>query len=426
MRSSTTVVVLGEAVALWLYPNLGGHRMPQTVDHKTVRSWAKELEALSERIAPRFSRIEVRHRVGSYLRGLLGSVERKNSWQLAEAAGDATPYGVQHLLGRADWDADEVRDDLRDYVLEHLSDEEVILVVDESGFLKKGTKSVGVKRQYTGTAGKKENCQVGVFLCYASEKGAAFIDRELYLPEEWTNDQPRRREAGVPEEVEFATKPLLARKMLKRAFEGGIGASWVVADSVYGDARGHIGMFLEEKEQPFVLALSGKAHVWCGFSQPRVSKVLDALREGSLPPEESEEEGWQRLSAGKGSKGERLYDWLRVALNNPLQEGFRRWLLVRRQIEDPDELTAYIVFAPEQTSLQELARVAGSRWKIEEAFEEAKGEVGLDHYEVRSWVGWYRHVTLAMFAHAFLAVIRASGHDDDDDDDDEEEEEEED
>lgn len=193
--------------------------MPQTVDHKTVRSWAKELEALSERIAPRFSRIEVRHRVRSYLRGLLGSVERKNSWQLAEAAGDATPYGVQHLLGRADWDGDEVRDDLRDYVLEHLSDEEVILVVDESGFLKKGTKSVGVKRQYTGTAGKKENCQVGVFLCYASEKGAAFIDRELYLPEEWTNDQPRRREAGVPEEVEFATKPLLARKMLQRAFD---------------------------------------------------------------------------------------------------------------------------------------------------------------------------------------------------------------
>ena len=361
----------------------------------------------------RFRRGAAHRHAMAYVRGLLSDVERKNGWQLAEHGGYSHPRTIQRVLDRSRWDADAVRDDLRTYVVEHLGDPDGVLAVDETGFLKKGTKSVGVKRQYTGTAGKKENCQVGVFLCYASEKGAAFIDRELYLPEEWTNDQPRRREAGVPEEVEFATKPLLARKMLKRAFEGGIGASWVVADSVYGDARGHIGMFLEEKEQPFVLALSGKAHVWAGFSQPRVSKkVLDALREGSLRPEESEEEGWQRLSAGQGSKGERLYDWLRLPLNNPLQEGFRRWLLVRRQIEDPDELSAYIVFAPEQTSLQELARVAGSRWKIEEAFEEAKGEVGLDHYEVRSWVGFYRHVTLAMFAHAFLAAIRASGHED--------------
>jgi SRSO17 transposase len=385
--------------------------MPKTVDRKMVRAWAGELETLNEHIASRFSREEVRHRARLYLSGLLGSVERKNSWQLAEAAGDATPYGLQHLLGMASWDADLVRDDLRGYVLEHLGDEEAVLIIDETGFLKKGTKSVGVKRQYTGTAGKRENCQVGVFLCYASEKGAAFIDRELYLPEEWANDQLRRREAGVPNDVEFATKPELAKKMLKRAFDAQVRAAWVVADSVYGDARGHIGMFLEEKEQPFVLALSGKAHVWAGFSQPRVSEVLDALREESLPPEESEEEGWERLSAGKGSKGERFYDWIRLPLNRPLQEGFARWLLVRRRIDDPDELTAYVVFAPEQTSLKELAGVAGSRWKIEEAFEEAKGEVGLDHYEVRSWVGWYRHITLAMFAHGFLCAIRASGCD---------------
>jgi SRSO17 transposase len=385
--------------------------MPKTMDRKLVRAWTGELETLNERIAPRFSREEVRRRARLYLRGLLGSVERKNGWQLAEAAGDATPYGLQHLLGRASWDTDEVRDDLRGYVLERLGDEEVVLIVDETGFLKKGTKSVGVKRQYTGTAGKRENCQVGVFLCYASEKGAAFIDRELYLPEEWANDQPRRREAGVPDEVEFATKPELARKMLQRAFDAEVRAAWVVADSVYGDARGHIGMFLEEKEQPFVLALSCKAHVWAGFSQPRVSKVLDALREGSLRPEESEE-GWERLSVGKGSKGERLYDWIRLPLNRPLQEGFARWLLVRRQIDDPNELSAYVVFAPEQITLQELARVAGSRWKIEEAFQEAKGEVGLDHYEVRSWIGWYRHITLALFAHAFLSAIRASGHND--------------
>jgi SRSO17 transposase len=384
--------------------------MPETVDRKTVRSWVKELDALNERIAQRFSRTEVRRRARTYLRGLLGSAERKNSWQLAEeAAGESTPYGVQHLLGRANWDADLVRDDLREYVVEHLGGEGAILVVDETGFLKKGTESVGVKRQYTGTAGKRENCQVGVFLAYATDKGAAFIDRELYLPEEWAEDEERRRRAGVPEEVGFATKPRLARKMLQRALEAEVRAGWVVADSVYGDTR-RLGVWLEEHEQAYVMAVSGKAHVWRGFYQPKVGEILDALREGTLPSEE-DDEGWKRLSAGEGSKGERLYDWIGLPLNRPLQEGFARWLLVRRSIDAPDELTAYVVFAPEESTLEELARVAGSRWKIEEAFEEAKGEVGLDHYEVRSWPGWYRHITLAMFAHAFLAAIRASGRD---------------
>ena len=383
--------------------------MPETVDRKTVRSWVKKLDALNERIAQRFSRTEVRRRARTYLRGLLGSAERKNSWQLAEAAGESTPYGVQHLLGRANWDADLVRDDLREYVVEHLGGEGAILVVDETGFLKKGTESVGVKRQYTGTAGKRENCQVGVFLAYATDKGAAFIDRELYLPEEWAEDEERRRRAGVPEEVGFATKPRLARKMLQRALEAEVRAGWVVADSVYGDTR-RLGVWLEEHEQAYVMAVSGKAHVWRGFYQPKVGEILDALREGTLLSEE-DDEGWKRLSAGEGSKGERLYDWIGLPLNRPLQEGFARWLLVRRSIDDPDELTAYAVFAPEESTLEELARVAGSRWKIEEAFEEAKGEVGLDHYEVRSWPGWYRHITLAMFAHAFLAAIRASGRD---------------
>lgn len=383
--------------------------MPETVDRKTVRSWVKELDALNERIAQRFSRTEVRRRARTYLRGLLGSAERKNSWQLAEAAGESTPYGVQHLLGRANWDADLVRDELREYVVEHLGGEGAILVVDETGFLKKGTESVGVKRQYTGTAGKRENCQVGVFLAYATDKGAAFIDRELYLPEEWAEDEERRRRAGVPEEVDFATKPRLARKMLQRALEAEVRAGWVVADSVYCDTR-RLGVWLEEHEQAYVMAVSGKAHVWRGFYQPKVGEILDALREGTLPSEE-DDEGWKRLSAGEGSKGERLYDWIGLPLNRPLQEGFARWLLVRRSIDDPDELTAYAVFAPEESTLEELARVAGSRWKIEEAFEEAKGEVGLDHYEVRSWPGWYRHITLAMFAHAFLAAIRASGRD---------------
>ncbi len=380
--------------------------VPQTVDRKTLRSWTEELDAVSERIAPRFSRSEVRRRVRDYLRGLLSGVERKNGWQLAEVAGDATPYGLQHLLGRANWDADLVRDDLRGYVIEHLGDDESVLIVDETGFIKKGQESVGVKRQYTGTAGKTENCQVGVFVAYASRRGQAFIDRELYLPEEWAHDQERRKRTGVPEEIGMRTKPELAREMLGRALDAEVKAAWVVADSVYGDTR-RLGMFLEEREQPYVLALSGKAHVWAGFYQHRVSKVLEALRRGELVSEE----GWKRLSAGEGSKGPRLYDWTRLPLNPPLQEGFQRWLVVRRSLEDSDQLTAYTVFAPEGTPLEELAKIAGNRWRVEIGFEEAKGEVGLSHYEVRSWHGWYRHITLALFAHAFLAAIRAEGID---------------
>lgn len=386
--------------------------MPQTVDRKMVRSWTGELDVVSERIAPRFARSEVRQRAHDYLRGLLSGVERKNGWQLAEVAGDATPYGLQHLLGRANWDADLVRDDLRGYVIEHLGDDESVLIVDETGFIKKGDKSVGVKRQYTGTAGKTENCQVGVFLAYASGRGQAFIDRELYLPEEWAQDEERREGAGVPGRVGMRTKPELAREMLRRALEAGAKASWVVADSVYGDTRRLVGMFLEEREQPYVLAVSGKAYMWAGFRQHRVSSVLEALRHRD-PALEETGGGWRRISAGEGSKGPRIYDWMRLPLNPPIQEGFERWLLVRRRRspEDPEELTAYTVFAPEDTTLEELAKAAGSRWRVEIGFEEAKGEVGLAHYEVRSWHGWYRHITLALFAHAFLAAIRAEGVD---------------
>jgi SRSO17 transposase len=380
--------------------------MPRTVDRAMVRSWSGQLDALGERIAPRFARSEVRGRAQAYLRGLLGSVERKNSWQLAEVAGDATPYGLQHLLGRANWDADELRDDLREYVLERLGDEKAVLVVDETAFIKKGQKSVGVKRQYTGTVGKRENCQVGVFLAYASERGQAFIDRELYLPEEWALDKERRERAGVPEEVGMRTKPELAKVMLQRALDAGVKAAWVVADSVYGDTR-RLGMFLEDREQPYVLAVSGKAYVWAGLRQHRVGEVLEALGRGELLPEE----GFRRISVGDGSKGPRLYDWLSLALNPPMQEGFQRWLLVRRSIEDPEELSAYTVFAPEGFTLEALAKAAGSRWRVEIGFEEAKGEVGLAHYEVRSWHGWYRHITLSLFAHAFLAAIRAAGLD---------------
>src|SRR5215213_11680504 len=302
--------------------------MPKTVDRKTVRSWIEQLDALDQRIAPHFSRSEVRRRARDYLRGLLSAAERKNYWQLAEVAGNATPYGIQHLLGRANWDAEQVRDELRGYVIEHLGQEGAILVVDETGFIKKGDKSVGVKRQYTGTAGKTENCQVGVFLAYASDRGQAFIDRELYLPEEWTEDKERREQAGVPEQIGMRTKPQLAKQMLRRALAAGVEAGWVVADSVYGDSR-RLGMFLEEREQLYVLALSGKAHVWAGFYQHRVSTLLESLTEGELPFAQAAEEdkGWKRLSAGEGSKGPRLYDWLRLPLNSPMQEGFERWLL---------------------------------------------------------------------------------------------------
>lgn len=388
------------------------------VDRCKVDGWANELDALHARLGPRFARSELRRRAQAYLRGLLGPAERKNSWQLAEETGDPTPYGLQHLLGRANWEADLLRDDLRQYVLEHLGEEEDpgdMIVVDETSFLKKGEKSVGVARQYCGTVGKVENCQVGVFLAYASSKGTAFIDRELYLPEEeWAEDRQRMRAVGVPEEVGFATKPKLAQKMLERALvEAGVEAAWVVADLAYGDAR-YLGVMLEEREQPYVLSVSGKAQVWVGFDQPKVSEILTTLQrqQGEPPPSSwagEEEGGWRRLSCGEGAKGERLYDWIRLPLNDPPQEGFSRWLMVRRSISDPEkELAAYVVFCPEGTSLGELARVAGSRWAIEVAFEEAKGEVGLDHYEVRSWQGWYRHITLALFAHAFLAAIRAA------------------
>jgi SRSO17 transposase len=231
----------------------------------------------------------------------------------------------------------------------------------------------------------------------------------LYLPEEWADDRDRRERAGVPEQVKMRTKPELAKEMLRRALEAGVGAAWVVADCVYGDSR-RLGVFLEEREQPYVLAVSGKAHVWAGFYQHRVSALLDALRQGELALEEAGG-GWRRLSAGEGSKGPRLYDWLRLPLNPPMQEGFQRWLLVRRSIEDPEEISAYTVFCAEGTPLEALAKVAGSRWRVEIGFEEAKGEVGLSHYELRSWHGWHRHITLALFAHAFLASIRAEGVD---------------
>jgi SRSO17 transposase len=358
-----------------------------------IDGWRRGLEDLHARIAGRFRRAEARARAKRYLTGLLSQVERKNGWQLAEHLGEAGPQGVQRLLNAADWDADAVRDDLRAYAAEHLGDPAGVLIVDETGFLKKGTKSVGVARQYSGTAGRIENCQIGVFLGYASAKGRTFLDRELYLPREWADDAARRREAGVPAEVAFATKPELAKRMLERA--AGAPAAWVTADAVYGDDGG-FRQWLEGAARPYVLAVSGHHPVWRAGTQERADRLVAALPQ----------QAWAPLSAGAGSQGERLYDWACVRLPYERAPGTAQWLLARRSLSDPTDFAYYRAFGPAATPVAELVRVAGMRWAVEASFEDAKGAVGLDHYEVRKWTAWYRHVTLALLAHAYLEVTR--------------------
>jgi SRSO17 transposase len=369
---------------------------PTEPEIAVVQGWTTYLTDIARRLGPYFARAETRQRVMTYLRGLLSPAERKNSWQLAEETGDATPYGFQYLLARADWAADAVRDELRVYIRQHLSDPHGVMVIDETGFLKKGQHSAGVARQYSGTAGKVENCQIGVFVAYASRLGHALLDRELYLPEEWTNDRERCRSAGIPDSRDFATKPQLAQQMLARAFAAGMPAQWVTGDSVYGHAR-QLRLWLEGRPQAYVLAVSGQEYVRLDGRQRQVKTLVAAL-----PPA-----GWTRLSAGNGTKGPRWYDWRWLPLAEPQEPGWRWWLLVRRSLSLPTELTAYLVFAPQDTTLAEVVQVAGTRWTIESSFEAAKGEVGLDDYEVRSWTGWYRHITLAMWAYALLVVLRA-------------------
>jgi SRSO17 transposase len=362
-----------------------------------VQEWAAELEALCERIAPRFHRVEVRRRTGAFLRGLLTGVERKNSWQLAEQAGAATPDGMQRLLNHARWDLEEVRDDLRGYVTEHLGDPGGVLVVDETGFLKKGTKSAGVQRQYSGPAGRIENCQLGVFLAYASRRGHALVDRELYLPEGWLSDRVRCREAAIPDAVGFRTKPELARVMLERALDAGVPCGWVTADEVYG-GDGRLRRWLEERDLPHVLAVKRSQALWSmRLRQERAVKLA-----GQLPAR-----AWRHLSAGDGAKGPRIYAWARVPIRPLREPGRGHWLLVRRSLKD-GELAFYVCYGPARTTLAELVQVAGTRWMVECSFQQAKGETGLDHYQVRRYDAWYRHITLAMVAHAFLAVMRAT------------------
>jgi SRSO17 transposase len=354
-------------------------------------AWAAELERLGARLAPRFTRVEPRRRLLAYLRGLLAPVERKNGWQLAETAGDATPDGMQDFLSRMRWDAEQVRDDLRAYLVEHLGDPAAVLVLDETGFVKKGTRSVGVQRQYSGTAGRIENCQIGVFLAYAGAKGHALLDRALYLPEGWAKDAARRDRAGVPDAVSFATKPKLGRVMLERALAAGVPCAWVVGDSVYG-ADHALRRCVEQHGRGYVLAVTSTQRLG-------LKPVEDWL-------EDVPAKAWRRLSAGDGAKGPRLYDWAYLPYRSLAAEGWQKGLLIRRSLAEPDKLAFYLTLAPAATSLAELVRVAGTRWMIEACFEAAKGEVGLDQHEVRSWTGWHRHVTLAMLAHVYLTVVR--------------------
>jgi len=374
------------------------------VESAAVGGWSEALGALHERIGHRFARSEARERVRRYLFGLLGEVERKNGWRLAEAVGERDPQGVQRLLNSAKWDAGAVRDDLREYVVEHLGDEETgILIVDETGFLKKGEKSVGVARQYTGTAGDTSNCQVGVFLAYASEKGAAFVDRALYLPKGWTSDPARRTEAGVPEGIAFRNKIELAERMLERAFAAGVPARWVVADSFYG--RSHaFRRWLEKRQRPYAVMVPKTNAVPLGGRKKKIEQHVERLPE----------DAFSEVLPARDGGGRRPWEWACLDLAADPEKGMRRWLLVRRSTDDPEDRGFYQAYGPEGTTVEELVGVCQDRWAVEECFAEAKGEVGMDHYEVRRWDAWHRHITLCLLAHAFLVVVRLAAREEED------------
>jgi SRSO17 transposase len=364
--------------------------------------WQELFDELLGRVAGRFVRADLRRRARAFVRGLLSDLPTKNCWTIAEHAGDPNPDGMQHLLARAVWDEDKVRDDLRDYVVEHLGDPEAVLVVDETGDLKKGTATVGVKRQYTGTAGRIENAQVAVYLVYASSSGHAVIDRELYLPRSWTDDPERLQAAGVPSEIGFTTKPALAQAMICRALDAGVPAGWVAGDEVYGANPG-LRAELEARQIGYVLAVACDHRVRVGGTTQRADALLRRVPARA----------WQQVSCGKGAKGHRLYDWAFVRLDHdgsaPDGQAGKRWLMVRRN-HTTGELAFYRCFTPRPLPLAVLVHVAGRRWTVEERFQTGKGLVGLDQHQVRRWRSWYRWATLAMLAHAFLVVAALTEH----------------
>ena len=355
-----------------------------------------------DRVAPRFRRYEpLRHAAGLML-GMLSGLPRKNCWTIAEHRGDLSPDGLQHLLARARWDADAVRDDLRDYIVDAFGDPDAVLVVDETGDVKKGVHSVGVQRQYTGTAGRIENAQVAVFLTYAARRGHALLDRALYLPKSWTTDPERCAAAGVPEDIEFATKPALATALIRRTIAARVPAGWVTGDEVYG-ADPRLRRTIRELGLGYVLQVSANR---------RVSTVAGPVRVDQLP-DRLPTRAWQRLSAGAGSKGERLYSWAWIALqpedttvDTDTVETGQHHLLIRRN-DTTGELAYLRCYSPHRVPLRTLVRVAGQRWRIEESFQAAKQLTGLDQHQVRRWTSWHRWTTLAMLAHAFLTVATA-------------------
>ena len=362
--------------------------------------WEQELTAFKLQLSSAFGRAELRRSASAFIDGLLSGVARKTGWQLAEQAGLDRPYRIQSLLGRSAWQADTLRDLVRSEVVATLGDAGGVLVVDETGFLKKGTHSVGVARQYSGTAGRVENCQVGVFVAYASRFGHTLIDRRLYVPEAWANDAARRQSAAVPQTITFQTKPAIAAEMIAAALDAGAPCAFVLADALYG-ADSRIRRMLEARQQPYVLATRSN-HTLRFVTNEGLEQTDPLTLADALPPE-----AWTQHAAGEGSKGPRLYDWTRIALGRA-DTGFERWLLIRRSRRNASERAYSLVFTRTGTTLAELAGAAGLRWTLEECFQRAKEELGLDHCEARSWHGWHRHMTLCMAAAAFLARLQAS------------------
>jgi len=366
----------------------------------SLLGWREELAGLKERLSPVFGRVELRRSASAFLDGLLSGVERKTGWLLAEQAGLERPYRMQSLLGRSQWDAEALRDRVREYVVAALGDADGVLVIDETGFVKKGAHSVGVARQYSGTAGRIENCQVGVFAAYASRFGQALVDRRLYLPKDWAGDAARRRKAQVPDGIPFATKPEIARDLIVAALDAGMPCAWVLADAAYGGDY-QLRRLLETRQQPYVLAVRSNQclRFWTEEGSVQTDPAIEA---DELPPE-----AWSTHAAGEGSKGLRLYDWARISLSRAGDAGFEHWVLIRRDRRDPERRAYYLAFSPQGTTLAELAGAAGLRWTIEECFQRAKDDLGLDHCEARSWHGWHRHMSLCMAAAAFLASLAA-------------------
>jgi SRSO17 transposase len=348
-------------------------------------------------VGSRFRRAEPRRRARAFVLGLLAELPRKNCWTIAEQAGDATPDGMQHLLARARWDADGVRDDLRSYVTGRLGDLDAVLVVDETGDLKKGRATAGVQRQYTGTAGRIENAQVAVYLGYAARAGHALIDRELYLPRSWTGDPARCRAAGIPADVGFATKPQLARRMIERAIAARVPFAWTAADEAYGN-NGPLRAWLKDSHLRYVLAVSCDHRVPAGGG-----RTIRADRLAARLPRRA----WQQLSAGEGARGHRYHDWAWISIPDS-RPGYR-WLLIRRTPRT-GELAFYRCYAPQHVPLATLVKTAGRRWTVEEDFQASKGLTGLDEHQVRRWTSWYRWATLAMLAAAFLTIAAAAEH----------------